>query len=190
MKVCLGQINTTPGDFDGNQARIVRGIEMAVQEGADVVLFPELCIPGYLSQDLMYHPDYVGCNDDVINDLCELTGTLSTELHVVVGHIQHNRGPGKPFFNAASVIGYGKVLGTYHKHLLPFYDVFDELRYFQPGRELLTIEIAGERVGIAICEDLWNDKDSDDYNYLTNPCLLYTSPSPRDLSTSRMPSSA
>ncbi len=173
MKVCLGQINTTPGDFDGNQARIVRGIEMAVQEGADVVLFPELCIPGYLSQDLMYHPDYVGCNDDVINDLCELTGTLSTELHVVVGHIQHNRGPGKPFFNAASVIGYGKVLGTYHKHLLPFYDVFDELRYFQPGRELLTIEIAGERVGIAICEDLWNDKDSDDYNYLTNPLARY-----------------
>ena len=173
MKVCLGQINTTPGDFTGNSDRIVQGIRAADEAGADVVVFPELCIPGYLSQDLMYHPDYVRRNYEVIGELCDLTKTLASDLHVVVGHIQNNHGAGKPFLNAASVLHHGEIKGTYHKHLLPFYDVFDELRYFQPGTELLILEIAGQRVGVAICEDLWNDKGSDDYNHLTNPMARY-----------------
>lgn len=173
MKVCLGQINTTPGDFEGNHDRIVKGLHAANNASADVVVFPELCIPGYLSQDLMYHPDYVRRNEEVVASLRDLTATLSPDLHVVVGHIENNRGPGKPFRNAATVIRHGEIVGTYYKHLLPFYDVFDELRYFQPGTELLIVDIAGQRVGVAICEDLWNDKGSDDYNHVTNPLALY-----------------
>ena len=82
-------------------------------------------------------------------------------------------GPGKPFFNMAAVISRGKIIGRYKKQLVPFYDVFDEARYYERGEELLVLDIAGKRVGIAICEDLWNDKGSEDYSYVNNPLSMY-----------------
>lgn len=173
MKVCLGQINTTPGDFDGNFEAIRRGIEIANDAGCDVVAFPELSIPGYLTQDLIYHPAYIDRNLDVLERVRVLTASCRERLNVIVGFIDRNPGPGKPFFNKAAVIRHGEVVGTYAKQLLPFYDVFDELRYFEPGDELLMVDIGGEQTGIAICEDLWNDKGSDDYNYENNPMQQY-----------------
>lgn len=173
MKVCLGQINTTPGDFSGNLDSISRGINVADGAGCDVVLFPELCIPGYLHQDLIYHAAYVDRNLEVLESIRELSRSCSARLHIVVGYIDRNRGPGKPFLNCAAVICGGAIIGRYVKQLLPFYDVFDELRYYEPGHELLMVEIAGERVGITICEDLWNDKGSDGYNYANNPFQQY-----------------
>lgn len=173
MKVCLGQINTTPGDFDANLAAIKRGIDIASEARCDVVLFPELCIPGYLTQDLIYHPAYIDRNLEVLDEVCRYTVPLHAGLHVVLGYIARNRGPGKPFFNMAAVIRDGEVVGKYSKQLLPFYDVFDELRYYEPGEGLLILDIAGSRTGITICEDLWNDKGSDDYNYADNPMQQY-----------------
>ncbi len=172
MKVCLGQINTTPGDFDGNLARVKHGIDQAASSHCDVILFPELCIPGYLSQDLIYNPLFIDRNLSVLQEIVSYTAEISG-LHVVVGYIERNEGVGKPYFNSAAVIKKGCVQATYRKILLPFYDVFDEARYYEPGDELTIVEIDGRKVGITICEDLWNDKGSDGYNYERNPMSLY-----------------
>lgn len=172
MKACLGQINTTPGDFPGNLGAIKRGIDVAANNDCDVIVFPELTIPGYLSQDLIYHPAYIDKNLSVLDEI-RAYSSGNEKLHIVVGYIERNRGPGKPFFNMAAVIRNSEILLRYKKQLLPFYDVFDELRYFEPGDELAMIEIAGKRTGITICEDLWNDKGSDDYNYANNPMEQY-----------------
>ncbi|MDZ7685068.1 MAG: nitrilase-related carbon-nitrogen hydrolase [Gammaproteobacteria bacterium] len=150
-----------------------RGIDVASAAGCDVVLFPELCIPGYLHQDLIYHPEYVDRNLDVLASLKEYSRRCHPDLHIVVGDIDRNRGPGKPFLNCAAVLRSGDMPGRYTKQLLPFYDVFDELRYYEPGKDLLLLDIAGESTGITICEDLWNDKASDDYNYADNPFHQY-----------------
>jgi len=172
MRVCIGQINTTPGDFNGNLKSIKTGIETASAGGADALVFPELTIPGYLSQDLIYNPNYIERNFEILDEVCAYSvGCIG--LHIVIGYIGVNEGPGKPFFNMAAVILEGEVIGRYKKQLLPFYDVFDELRYFEPGSELCILEIAGKQVGITICEDLWNDKGSDDYNYSHNPMSRY-----------------
>jgi len=175
MKVCLGQINTTPGDFEGNISGIKKGIDLAVAGDCDLIVFPELSIPGYLSQDLIYHSGFVDQNLKALEDLIAYSKGKSNRLHVVVGYIERNAGAGKPFFNMASVFINGEVVGSYKKQLLPFYDVFDELRYFEPGNELLILKIAGKKVGITICEDLWNDKNTDNYNYTNNPLAQYRS---------------
>ncbi len=172
MRVCLGQINTTPGDFDGNLSRIKTGIDTARKSGCDAIIFPELTIPGYLSQDLIYNSKYVDRNLEVLDDICDYTKNCPG-LHVVVGFIGRNEAIGKPFFNMAAVILQGTIVRSYKKCLLPFYDVFDELRYFEPGTDLAVLEIAGQSVGITICEDLWNDKGSDGYNYDSNPMSSY-----------------
>jgi len=174
VKVCLGQINTTPGDFEGNFSRIKAGIDSACRQMADVVVFPELSIPGYLSQDLIYHPTYVDMNLKYLDAIRQYANSLSPNLYVIVGYIGRNsKTQGKPFTNLAAVIHQGEIIENYQKQLLPFYDVFDELRYFEPGDRLSVLEIADRRVGLAICEDLWNDKDSDDYNYSNNPMNKY-----------------
>jgi len=173
MKVCLGQINTTPGDFNGNEQRMRNGIDAAVSQGADLLVFPELSVPGYLSQDLIYHPQYIERNLAVCDSLAEYAYEKSPQLSVVVGYIDKNTGPGKPFYNCAALLQKGSVAQSYRKSLLPFYDVFDEGRYYEPDDELAIFDLCGYRVGITICEDLWNDKGSDDYNYSDNPMEHY-----------------
>ena len=173
MRLCIAQINTTPGDFSGNKARIVRGIRQADAANADLVVFPELTIPGYLSQDLLYNPDFIDRNLQTLQALQdESTGTRE-KLHIVVGYIGRNLHPGKPFTNMVAVLNHGEVVCTYQKQLLPFYDVFDELRYFEPGSSTTIFELLGHRIGLAICEDLWNDKGSDDYDDSRNPLAQY-----------------
>jgi len=174
VKICIGQINTTPGDFEGNFARIRAGIDVAAADGADLVIFPELCLCGYLSQDLIYHPAYIEQNLKYLSAIREHANSVAPDLAVVVGYIDKSGSDsGKPFANKAAVIRQGKIEISYQKQLLPFYDVFDELRYFEPGHDLSIFEVEGEKVGITICEDLWNDKGSDDYNYVDNPLQKY-----------------
>ena len=195
MKVCLAQINTTPGDFDGNLARILKGMKVADAAGADLLVFPELTIPGYLTQDLIYNQAYVARNLEVLDEIVAASADLRPELHLALGYIDKNKNDknkndknkndknkndknkneskGKPWTNMAAVIAGGKLLATYQKQLLPFYDVFDELRYFEPGSGTTILEVAGRRVGLAICEDLWNDKGEDNYSYRKNPLAQY-----------------
>ncbi len=174
MRVCLGQINTTPGDFSGNVERIKQGILQAREAVCDAIIFPELSIPGYLSQDLIYSSGYVDSNLAALQELVSFSKRIDApQLHILVGYIQANKASGKPYFNSAAVIRNGQLLTSYNKMLLPFYDVFDELRYFQPGDTTTTFEIGNRMVGIAICEDVWNDKGQDDYTYDKNPLEIY-----------------
>ena len=174
MRVCLAQINTTPGDFAGNLDRIEAGIRAAQSGGCDVVVFPELAIPGYLSQDLMYHMQYLQENQRVLADVVRLSAQSAFKnLCIVVGYIERNEGPGKPFYNAAAVIQGGRQTFNHRKILLPFYDVFDEQRYFEAGTALTILSLKGQTVGIAICEDLWNDKGEDGYPSRNNPLAQY-----------------
>ena len=174
MRVCLGQINTTPGDFEGNLGAMLKGMRVAVDGGCTLIAFPELSIPGYLSQDLLYQPRYIERNLHTLKQLCaETENEAFRDLYVVAGYIEPNAGAGKPFFNAAAIVRNGEVVANYRKQLLPFYDVFDEARYFEPGEDLAVLDIEDRKVGFTICEDLWNDKGEDYYAADRNPYARY-----------------
>jgi NAD+ synthase (glutamine-hydrolysing) len=180
LRTLLCQINTTPGDFDGNVEAIKKGMLEGFKHKADLIVFPELSIPGYLMRDMVFDSGFVEENlrrlEEIKSFYDVAVGVNSNQYHptVVVGYVDHNHcGWGKPFRNMAAVIRDGVIIGTYAKQLLPFYDVFDEGRYFQPGTELCVIEVCGDKWGICICEDVWNDKGSDDYSYSNNPIQKY-----------------
>jgi NAD+ synthetase len=172
------QTNTIPGDFRGNVDQIKQGILKGYDNNVDIIVFPELTIPGYLCRDMIYEVGFVEKNlkalQEIVafNDICQME--KGGNPVIIVGYIDANRtGTGKPFRNMAAVIQDGCVIATYAKHLLPFYDVFDEGRYYEPGNQLAIVDIKGERWGIIICEDGWNDKGSDDYNYNVRPLVKY-----------------
>jgi NAD+ synthase (glutamine-hydrolysing) len=172
MKVQLSQINTTPRDFKGNVSKILEGIDLANQRRCELVVFPELSIPGYLSQDLMYTKRYVSENLRHLHDI--VAYSKGKKPHIILGYIGiNNKGVGKPFTNMTAVIHNGVITATYQKQLLPFYDVFDEGRYFEPGNSPTVVTIGNRKWAILCCEDAWNDKGSDDYNYTNNPLEIY-----------------
>lgn len=179
MKAIVAQLNTTPADFQGNFDKILSAYGRGVYEKADIVICPELSIPGYLSKDYLYEDGYVEKNLSTLHMLVEVSRDLdfhySTHTqhypYLVVGYFDKNYSDGKPFKNMLAVIRKGIVVATYQKKLLPFYDVFDEGRYFEPGNDDLVLEIAGERWGFAICEDLWYDKSEPLYH--KNPAESY-----------------
>jgi NAD+ synthetase len=179
MKALLCQINTTPGDFDGNHIKIKMALASAIDKDVDIIITPELSIPGYLCKDLMYENNFIERNLEYLQRVVQTSQINQHDFHnpyIVVGYIDANRtGKGKSFVNMLAVIRNGQIVGTYQKHLLPFYDVFDEGRYFEPGTSTLVLDIGGERVGFAICEDLWSNCKGETglYNYDTNPITLY-----------------
>ncbi|MBI1940098.1 MAG: NAD+ synthase, partial [Acidobacteria bacterium] len=156
MRIALAQINTTVGDFDGNVERIVRFAEEARSRGADLVLFPELALCGYPPRDLVEKPDFVKrCEAE----LQRLAGLLP-DIPVLVGYVRHSGVErGKTVSDAAALVHGGRILLDYAKILLPFYDVFEESRYFEPGTSAGLHDLGGYRVGVSICEDVWNDKN-------------------------------
>lgn len=180
MKIMMCQINTTPGDFKGNVDQIKALITKAFEEEVDLAVFPELSIPGYLVRDMIYEKGFVEKNlravQEIIShyDVCHFENRGTVRPVVVVGYIDKNRsGVGKPFQNVAVAIHKGLQEGTYKKQLLPFYDVFDEGRYFEPGTDLTIIKVGNRRFGIIICEDGWNDKGMDNYDYRVCPLQRY-----------------
>ena len=154
MKIALAQFNPTIGDFKGNSARILELASQAKVGGADLAVFPELCLCGYPPQDLVERPAFVERNQ---TELADLAGKI--ELPSVVGYVGKTRdNTGKPVTNSAALIGDGKILFEQRKMLLPTYDVFDEARYFQPAVTQHVFQFGSEMLGITICEDFWNDK--------------------------------
>jgi NAD+ synthetase len=173
MNFMIGQINTTPCDFEGNLAQILDGVRQAGEEGCKLIVFPELTIPGYLSQDLMYDHNFVERNYECVGKIREASKEYP-DLRIVVGCIDRNtKGSGKPFWNMALLIHNSYIMGRYKKQLLPFYDVFDEGRYFEPGKDTTVFKIDGIYFGITICEDIWNDKEQKGNNYKNNPVQQY-----------------
>ncbi len=155
MKIALAQFNPTVGDFAGNSARILELAEQAKQRGAQIAVFSELCLCGYLPQDLLERPTFLERNRTELACLAK-----KVSLPVLVGYAGRAQdSAGKPVANAAALIADGRVLFEQHKMLLPTYDVFDESRYFQPAKFQHVFPFCGEQLGITICEDVWNDKN-------------------------------
>ena len=148
MKIGIAQINTTVGDFPGNSAAILSAYHSLVAEGAELVITPELSIPGYPPLDLIFAGEFVERNLATLGEVHAFVG----EVPLVVGFIDRNTtGHGKPFHNAAAFLERGKPPVIIHKRLLPTYDVFDEARYFEPGASSTPINFGGRRIGITIC---------------------------------------
>jgi NAD+ synthase (glutamine-hydrolysing) len=155
MKIALAQFNPTVGDFAGNASRILSLATTAHQRGADLAVFSELCLCGYLPQDLLERPSFIDRNH---KELKELAAKLP--LPSVVGYAGRvKNGHGKSIANKAALICDGRVVFEQSKMLLPTYDVFDESRYFQPAEKQSVYGLDNEQLGITICEDVWNDKN-------------------------------
>lgn len=157
MKIALAQINPTVGDFDGNARKILDFTGRAVQGGAGLVLFPELAVCGYPPADLLEKPAFVARAGQVIEEIA--AQTASSGIAIICGYVTPaHHGTGKHVMNSAAVLRNGRVEFVQSKMLLPFYDVFDEQRYFAPAHHQRLISIEGEQVALTICEDAWNDK--------------------------------
>ena len=153
MKVAIGQINPAIGDFSGNAAKILDYVTKAERGGADVIVFPEMCVCGYPPMDLLDHVSFVEAN---LKSLRLIQQRSPKGIGIVLGYVDKNRtSAGKPLVNAVSLIRNGEVLLTQTKSLLPTYDVFDEARYFEPADRRRVSAFKGEQIGIAICEDIW-----------------------------------
>jgi NAD+ synthase (glutamine-hydrolysing) len=153
VKVAIGQINPVIGDFSSNAAKILDYVTRAERGGAEVIVFPEMCVCGYPPMDLLDHVSFVEAN---LKTLRLIQQGSPRGIGIVLGYVDKNRSStGKPLVNAVSLIHNGEVLLTQTKSLLPTYDVFDEARYFEPADRRRVITFKGEQIGIAICEDIW-----------------------------------
>src|SRR6266704_122198 len=159
MKIGFAQINPTVGDLSGNFEKIIRSYERLAAAGAELVLTPELAIPGYPPQDLVFKSRFVPENLAILEHFHSRVENAA----LLVGFVDRNQGRGKPFHNAAALLERGKPIRKAHKSLLPTYDVFDEDRYFEPACHLEPFEVRGKKVGVTICEDIWTE------HYLPRP---------------------
>ncbi len=168
MKIGLLQLNLTVGDFDGNADKIVTAVRRAAAHGAELCVASELALWGYPARDLLLNPGLVQMAWTKLEELAEALRELPPTL---VGIAEPNPAQtGKRLFNAVALLRDGSVAETYRKTLLPTYDVFDEARYFEPAAGAHLLELDGKRIGITICEDIWNDKDFEsDERYRVDP---------------------
>src|SRR5271157_427728 len=158
MKVACGQINPTIGDFRGNREKVISFAEQARAAGCALAVFPELCMCGYPPMDLLEYDRFV---EENLKSLRRLQAGAPRGIGIIVGYVDRNRSrPGKRLLNVASLVSDGTVIHSQAKTLLPTYDVFDEARWFESAERRTVIPFAGERIGIAICEDIWWEAES------------------------------
>src|SRR3954463_7602102 len=157
MKIALLQVNPTVGDLQGNRTIIMDALREAAAAGVDLAVTPELALVGYLPRDLLLSSGFVAKSREALDALARDAAALPP---VLVGVPEPNPSDeGRPLFNSAALLCDGSVVQHFRKALLPTYDVFDEDRYFEPFHGPQLLDIAGRRVGISICEDIWNDRD-------------------------------
>jgi NAD+ synthetase len=156
LKTGLLQLNSTIGDFAANRRKLLAGYEKAVALGAEFVLAPELFLCGYPPRDLLLRDDFIAANLAALDETAAQIGAVP----LCVGYVEKNSGrPGRALANAAAVLQHGKIIWRTTKSLLPTYDVFDEDRYFEPAKQIEPFAFNGRKLGITICEDIWNDED-------------------------------
>jgi NAD+ synthetase len=161
VKIALVQINPVIGDFAYNSAKIVEWAEKAAGLGCQLVIFPELAVTGYPPQDLLLRPQFIR---DQLAAIDQMVAQLPP-IDVLFGAVlPREQGRGKPLFNSAILAREGNIVFTSNKRLLPSYDVFDETRYFEPGKESGILESGGRFFGVTVCEDAWSG-DIPDYNH-------------------------
>jgi NAD+ synthase/NAD+ synthase (glutamine-hydrolysing) len=157
LRIALLQLNSTPGDLEGNAARISRAARRARELGADLAATSELALMGYLPRDLLMNRGFVRRAGEMLD---RLAVELKDGPPALVGVATPNpHEMGRPLYNSAVLLRGGAAGPAFHKSLLPTYDVFDEDRYFEPATEPQILEFGGRRLGISICEDVWNDRD-------------------------------
>ena len=158
MKIAVAQLNYHIGNFKSNKDRICNAIHKALSKGADLIVFSELCIPGYPPLDLLDRYDFIEkCNktiDEISNECRGITA-------IVGSPVINNNPNGKKLYNSALVLSEGKIVFSANKALLPTYDIFDEYRYFEPGKEFNIFSFKGLKVALTICEDLWDEQSFD-----------------------------
>jgi len=156
MRIALAQLNPTIGDFTLNTEKIMASAEKAIGLSCDLIVFSELVISGYPPRDLLEKKGFVKAN---LMHLHKLVKSIKG-IGVICGFVDKNLGKqGNPLYNSAVLFDKGKILHQVHKRLLPAYDVFEERRYFEPGTECTSFLYKDCRMGLTICEDIWNDKD-------------------------------
>ena len=164
MHIALAQLNFHVGNFEQNTAKIISAIEQAQAKGAALIIFPELALTAYPPLDFLEFSDFI----ERCNAAIEQIARHCTSITAIVGSPSVNPvAEGKILFNSAYVLHQGKIKHIVHKGLLPTYDVFDEYRYFEPGRNFSCIEWNGKKIALTICEDLWNVED--DPLYIHSP---------------------
>ena len=153
MRVALAQIDPTVGDIEGNAAKVAEWIGRAREGGADLVIFPELSIPGYPAEDLYLKRHFVEAGSRAVQELARAV----TGITALVGYAEPAPGEDeyRHAYNSLAVLADGGVRAVYRKFRLPNYAVFDEQRYFAPRDDPMTVDVAGVRVGLTICEDVW-----------------------------------
>ncbi len=164
LSIALAQVNPTVGDLEGNSALIKNFTKKAAELGASLVVFPEMVLTGYPIEDLSLRKSFQEASKNALNKLAlDLKNQELGNLHVIVGYLdstgESNKlgvPAGSPE-NAAAIIHDGKIVKKYVKHHLPNYGVYDEYRYFVPGEESCSFEVAGNKISLAICEDIWQD---------------------------------
>ncbi len=168
MRIALAQINPIVGDLSGNTQKVIEFSNRALERGADLVVFPELCVTGYPPLDLLESESFI----DGVEECCnKIALSVPADIGVLIGAPVRNYGTvGKRLFNAALLYENGKLFAQVHKQLLPTYDVFDEYRYFEPGACSEPIAFRGLRLGLHVCEDMWNNEEQADFQlYGENP---------------------
>jgi NAD+ synthase (glutamine-hydrolysing) len=155
VKIALGQINPTVGDFSGNSAKIIDFARRAQAAGAGLILFPELSVCGYPPRDLVERPSFVARNRETVERIAAQVSGIAIICGLVTpAHSQ----TGKSVMNSAALLSQGKIAFLQSKMLLPSYDVFDEMRNFAPAKSQELFSMCGNRMALTICEDAWNDK--------------------------------
>ena len=155
MKIALGQINATIGDFSGNAARIISFAQRARAAGAGLILFPELAVCGYPPRDLVERPSFLTHNLEALDRIAAQTRGIAVICGVATPAEAET---GKRVMNSAALLRDGRVEMIQSKMLLPTYDVFDEMRNFAPAQKQELFSFCGKRMALTICEDAWNDK--------------------------------
>lgn len=164
MKIALAQLNYHIGNFESNTAKMIHHIKKARDNGADLVVFSELCVCGYPARDFLEFNEFISQCEDAANTIA----AACTDIACIIGLPTPNNKPeGKDLNNSAYFIENGKVKAVVNKALLPNYDVFDEYRYFEPSTEFNCIEFKGQKIALTICEDLWNTIENP--LYVTRP---------------------
>jgi len=167
VRIALAQLNTTVGDLSGNEAKILAAYRRGEDAGVEIVVCPELSVTGYPPRDLLLKKRFVTQNLEALNRLAAAT----KKTGLLVGYVGENRSrPGREVTNSVALLQEGRIVTTRTKTLLPNYDVFDEDRYFEPATENTPAEFNGRKIGLTICEDIWNDEDFwPDRRYRHNP---------------------
>jgi len=155
VKIALGQINPTVGDFSGNAAKIIQFAQQARSTGAGLILFPELAVCGYPPRDLVERPWFVERNRSTVDQIAAATNGIAVVCGMVTPAEAES---GKSVMNSAALLRNGRIEFIQSKMLLPTYDVFDEMRNFAPARSQQLFNLCGKQMALTICEDAWNDK--------------------------------